>query len=272
MDIITVVFQEELDILKKQAQSIELYCKNLDIDSIIVIVNDSDLDLTAIDFDWYGSLSEKVKLVQRNTWSIDYSSNGWVTQQALKLIACTLAVGEHSIILDAKTLFVRPVASADFFDSTGKSRMGQLNIYPVFEPSKQIVENLFDIKLNQQLGPGGVPFVVDNSQVVYMIRWIEATTGENFLSWFQDQGRLTEFILYSGWIVRVNGSLDSVALNHNSFGEICNVCHSEVDLFEQKFIQMNKSTTVSIHRNAWNKLTPVQQQQYHDFLLERGIT
>lgn len=272
MDIVTVVFREELEVLKLQAQSIELYCQDLDIGEITVVVNDPDLDIVEVDFDWWGTLKDRVKVVQRSALNIQYIDNGWVTQQALKLIASTMGKSSHSMILDAKTLFVKPVSLNDIFDQQGLLTLGQLNIYPVFEPSRQITEKLFDIVVDKQLGPGGVPFVVDNDQVRYMIQWIEATTGQNFLSWFQEQGMLTEFILYSGWIIRVNGSLDTIANQQNTFGTICNICHSEVGIFDSKFQDMQLATTVSIHRRAWFQLTVEKQQQYQDFLINRNIS
>jgi len=272
IDIVTVVFREELEVLKLQAQSIELYCQALDIGEIIVVVNDQYLDIVEIDFDWWGALKHKVKVIQRSAWNIKYSDNGWVTQQALKLIAATMGNGQHSMIVDAKTLFVRPIGVADIFDDNQKLKLGQLNVYPVFETSQTITEKLFDINIKQQLGPGGVPFVVDNDQVRYMINWIEATAGQNFLEWFQEQGMLTEFILYSGWIVRVCGSLDSIANQQNTFGQICNICHSEVGIFESKFNDMQTATTVSIHRNAWSQLSEQQRNNYINFLVSKNIT
>ena len=271
-DIITVVFREELEILKLQAQSIELYCQSLDIGRIIVVINDPDIDIIEIDFDWYGKFKDRVQVVQRSAWTISYIPNGWVTQQALKIIATTLGDSQYSIIVDAKTLFVRPVSVEDIFDSEQKLKLGQLNVYPVFEPSQRIAEKLFNVKIDQQLGPGGVPFIVDNSQIRYMINWIEATTGQNFLVWFQEQGMLTEFILYTGWIVRVNGNLDSISNQQNTFGKICNICHSEVAIFESKFQDMQTATTVSIHRRAWSQLSDDQRNEYRNFLISRNIT
>lgn len=272
MDIVTVVFREELEVLKLQAQSIELYCQGLDIGEIIVVVNDRDLDIVELDFNWWGSLKDQVKVVQRSAFNTEYIDNGWVTQQALKLIASTMGMSRHSMILDAKTLFVKPVSLNDLFDQQDRLTLGQLDIYPVFEPSQKITEQLFDIIVDKQLGPGGVPFVVDNDQVRYMIQWIEATTEQNFLVWFQEQGMLTEFILYSGWIIRVNGSLDSIATEQNTFGTICNVCHSEVGIFDSKFQSMQSATTVSIHRRAWTQLSAQQRQQYRNFLTSKNIT
>lgn len=264
IDIVTVVFQDELDILQKQAHSIDLYVKN--IGRIIVVVN-QDHDLTRhIDTAWWGNNQHRVEIVPRSSFGTEWSANGWVSQQALKLITAAICDSEWAVILDAKTIFVQ-----SFDLEPHRPAVGQLNIYPVFEPSRAIANQLFDIDLQQQLGPGGVPFIINAQQARDMIVWIENHAQQSFASWFQHQGRLTEFILYSAWIQYRTGSLNTIYnVEINNIFPV-NLCHNEVDQFEQKLSQMSTATTVSIHRNAWTQLTNNQQAQYMDFLHRRGI-
>jgi hypothetical protein len=264
IDIVTVVFQEELDILQKQARSIDLYVKN--IGRIIVVVNQDD-DLTqSIDPAWWGTNQHCVEVVPRSSFGTEWSSNGWVSQQALKLLSTATATSEWAVILDAKTIFVNHFKQLD-----ARPAIGQLPIYPVFEPSRSIACDLFDIDLQSQLGPGGVPFVINTAQTRDMIVWIQHQVQQPFADWFQQQGRLTEFILYSAWIQRATGSLDSIYNLDCTDISPCNLCHSEVARFEQKYQAMSKATTVSIHRHAWSQLSATQQRQYQDFLSSRGI-
>jgi hypothetical protein len=204
--------------------------------------------------------------MHRNLFGSSWSPNGWVSQQALKLLAVSQCASEWAVILDAKTIFVQ-----DFELDEIRPAVGVLGINPVFEPSRDIANALFEIDLQQQLGPGGVPFVMNTQQARDMIVWIERHTGQSFADWFQQQGRLTEFILYSAWIQYRTGSLDLIysAETHNMIP--VNVCHSEVTQFEQKLSHMPAATTVSIHRNAWTQLTNDQKKQYRDFLATRGI-
>ena len=60
---------------------------------------------------------------------------------------------------------------------------------------------------------------------------------------------------------------------HNSLGRIINVSHNEADAWPIKINQMNKgeTLTVSVHRDAWSKLTAQQRGEYRDLLLKRGI-
>jgi hypothetical protein len=263
IDLITVVFREELAALKTQARSIDVYGQN--IGTIFVVVNDEVGVGSLIDRTWWGIWQENVQVINRLAFSEQWSENGWLSQQVLKLMTATVSSNLWSMVLDAKTFFVRPMLKFD-----GQPAVGQLDIYPVFEPSQKIVDNLFGIELTKQLGPGGVPFIINTQQVRDMVTWTELHTKQDFVEWFQDQGMLTEFILYSGW-VHYCGVFDSLYNVANSSIQPCNLCHSEVASFDRKFTEMQTADTVSIHRNAWSQLTRAQQTQYTDFLVSRGI-
>jgi hypothetical protein len=264
IDTITVVFQDELETLKTQAQSLAVYGGNLG--TIFVVINEDTGLGSKIDRSWWGRFQECVQVVSRQAFGDVWCNNGWVSQQVLKLITSTISGNEWSIILDAKTFFVNPMPSLD-----SKPAVGKLPVFSVFDPSRQIVNNLFNIDLDDMLGPGGVPFVINNQQTREMVNWIEWHTQQPFVEWFQNQGMLTEFILYSGWIQYKFGSFDSIYNTAVSAMIPCNVCHSEVPMFDTKFAQMPQATTVSIHRRAWTQLTAQQQTQYQEFLYNRGI-
>jgi len=262
IDIVTVAFESELEVLQQQARSLALFVK--EIDSIVVVVNQDQA--CRIDTRWWDMHQHKVTVMHRNLFGSSWSPNGWVSQQVLKLLAASRCASEWAVILDAKTIFVQ-----DFELDEIRPTVGAFNIYPVFEHSRGIANVLFGIDLQQQLGPGGVPFVMNTQQVRDMIAWIERNTAQSFAGWFQHQGRLTEFILYSAWIQYRTGSLNTIYNTETSNIIPVNVCHSEVGQFEQKLFNMPAATTVSIHRNAWTQLTDEQKKHYMDFLATRGI-
>ena len=264
IDLVTVVFEDELATLKTQARSIAVYGQN--IDTIFVVVNEDSGLGSRIERAWWGRWQEHVQVVSRAAFGNTWSDNGWLSQQVLKLMTATVSSSEWSMILDAKTFFVRPMLKFDRFPT-----VGQLDIYPVFEPSQQIVNKLFGITLTRQLGPGGVPFIIKTKEVQNMVTWIEEQTNQDFVEWFQDQGMLTEFILYSGWIQYQYIGFDPLYNISKSDIHPCNLCHSEVASFDRKFNEMQSADTVSIHRRAWTQLTPAQQTQYTEFLASRGI-
>jgi len=267
IDICTVVFDAELDVLKLQARSIELYCQNIGLKNIFVMVNDTSL----VDPAWYGAFADHVRVVPRSDFECDWSDNGWVSQQALKILGAARSDNAWCMIVDAKTLFVRPVELNQVLVD-GRAATGSLSIYPVFEASRTITNQLFDIDLPAQLGPGGVPFFVEPSLTRELIAEVEHRTGQDFTDYFQQQGRLTEFILYSGYVWYKDQSFNK-RYHPQSNIYPCNLCHSETGIFDSKFCTMNQpeTLTVSIHRNAWSKISKEQQQQYHTLLAERGI-
>ena len=267
IDICTVVFDAELDVLKLQARSIELYCKDIGLKNIFVMVNDS----SQVDPVWYGAFADRVRVIPRDKFGCAWSDNGWVSQQVLKLLGAAMSDNAWCMIVDAKTLFVRPV-DLDQMIVDGRAATGNMPIYPVFDASRNITNQLFDIDLPAQLGPGGVPFFVEPRMVRDMIEEVERRTGQLFGNYFQQQGMLTEFILYSGYVWYRDQSFDN---RYHPQSRIlpANLCHSETGIFDSKFRTMNQpeTLTVSIHRNAWSKLSNEQQQQYHRLLAERGI-
>ena len=271
IDLVTVVFQDELPILESQAASVELYCQNIGIRNIYVVVNDEP-GSCCIDPTWWGNLADCVTVIPRSVFGTEFVSNGWVSQQALKLLAAAASSNTWSMVLDAKTVFVREVKLPELIDSQGRACVGTMATFPVFEPARLIVNQLFNIDMTQQLGPGGVPFMLHNHTVREMIHKISAQTGCDFLSWFQAQGVLTEFMLYSGYVQYCFENFNTLYSSLLQFQPV-NVCHSEVAAWDRKLAEMQqlRTLTVSVHRTAWQQLSSAQQQQYQDLLTARGI-
>ena len=273
IDIVTVVFAAEIPVLRLQAQSIDLYCRRIGVRNIYVVVNDHESVAQQIDPAWWGAFAPQVLIVPRTVFSTEFSNNGWLGQQALKILTASISHNVWSMILDAKTVFVRDLDPAELVDSQGRMRVGHMPVYPVFEPARQIVNEFYQINLDCQLGPGGVPFFFHNDTVRLMIAETAFRARQSFPNWFQAQGRLTEFVLYSGFVKHRFGNFDAFYSPDNAVFP-CNMCHSEVSRFNDKLAEMSlpKTNTVSVHRNAWAQLAPEQQQQYRDLLTQRGIS
>ena len=272
IDIVTVVFEQELSVLKLQAQSIDLYCRHIGVRNIYVVINDVETVAQKIDPAWWGAFAPQVLIVPRSVFSVEFTNNGWVSQQALKILTASISHNIWSMILDAKTIFVKELTPAEIVDSQGRICVGSMPLYPVFEPSKLIVNELYKIELDSQLGPGGVPFFFHNDTVRLMIAETAFITKKSFPVWFQEQGMLTEFVLYSGFLKYRFGGYDVFYSSTNAVFP-CNICHSETARFDAKLQEMQQPNinTVSIHRQAWTQLSSTQQQQYRDFLISCSI-
>ena len=106
IDLITVVFREELPLLEIQARSINQYVAPEDIANIYVIVNDSDDVADLIDPNWWQLHKEKVQIKKYSQWNYISRVTGWESQQICKLLGASEAESNWSMVLDAKTWFV----------------------------------------------------------------------------------------------------------------------------------------------------------------------
>jgi hypothetical protein len=273
IDICTVVFEPEIPTLRLQAQSLDLYCRNIGIRNIYVVVNDDDNIAQTIDPAWWGDLASHVLVVPRTAFSVPWINNGWVTQQLWKMLAASMSYNTWTMVLDAKTVFVREADLDTMLDSQGRAAVGYLPVYPVFEPARRIVDDLFGIKIEQQIGPGGVPFLFHNDTVRFMIADVTLHTRQSFPRWFQDQGVLTEFMLYSGYVQHKYAQADCIINPANQLGLIINICHSQQSQFDHLLDRMRTENplTVSVHREAWQRASESQQMAYKFFLIDRGI-
>jgi hypothetical protein len=272
IDIVTVVFQEEIPILKVQAESVARYCQNIGIRNIYVVVNDDKDTIHKIDAGWWGDLANHVLVVPRSAFSTQFIDNGWVSQQALKLLAAAMSHNTWSMVLDAKTVFVRELQLTDLLDCDGRARVGTLPVFPVFEPTRLMINELYNIDMKDQLGPGGVPFFFQNDVVRLMIAETTFLAKKSFPIWFQAKGRITEFMLYSGYLQYRFGGYDTFYSSDSAFGAV-NISHGEVDQFNTKLKQMQdpRTLTVSIHRGAWSQLSADQRQEYQFRLIDAGL-
>ncbi len=271
IDIVTVVFEQELDLLRQQAKSIDLYCQDFNIGQIFVVVNDR-IELTnSIDKTWWGSMADRVQIIHRDYWHPSWIDNGWVTQQVCKLLACSMSQADWCMILDAKTIIVNHLLIDQMFDQHNRVYFDIHPPQPVFLPSVDIANQLLGVENKQLAGPGGVPFFMEPFQVRGLLDYVLENTGKKLADWFQEKGMITEFILYSTWIFKQTGDLNS---RYCGFKFIpVHVCHSQVEVFDNQFEKMQKPNciSVSIHRNAWPRLSDDQKQKYNMFLKQKGI-
>ena len=273
IDLITVVFRDEIPLLRIQARSIAEYVASNELNSIIVVVNDTADVADLIDVSWWEQYHDRVKIVPR---SFESRINGWESQQLCKLLATTDSNSKWSVVLDAKTWFVRKLYLDDIIingrPTVGNGRVSKLGIA---NSALEFVKELYNIQdLPKLIGPGGVPFFFHTETVRNLI-----ATVDNFPDWFQTNVRyphlITEFLLYSAYVTSVHGNLDVLydTTSIPSFMPI-NIADYEAPDFDKRFgyMQDPKVLTVSLHRKAYAQLTPTQLEQWQQFLIDRKLT
>ena len=271
IDLVTVVFAPEIQYLKIQAQSIQLYAKDLGIKNIFVVVNDHESVQAQIQPTWWAGYAPNVKIIHRDHLACGYHDHGWHSQQALKLLASAQSQNQYCMVLDAKTFFVQECQQRGLFHNN-KICMRSQPIAPVFGKSQTLVNELFDVNMTHVAGPAGVPHLFSVTEVQHMLNFIETKSESNFATWFQQHPMVTEFILYSGWLHKSQGNLAHSYLEKQHY-QVVNVCHTEAMWFDMIFSRMHASDvlTVGVHRNAWPQLSAIQKLQYLEFLQSRGL-
>jgi hypothetical protein len=269
IDLITIVFAEEIDYLRTQAESVSLYVPA--VNNIYVIVNDEDSVCDSIDTSWWGKYNSQVKVIPYSKWGYKSRVLGWENQQLLKLLAASEATSAWSMVLDAKTWFVQALDYTKLFDSKGRATVGLQRTVPVFQSSKDFVERYYGVTLNEVIGPAGVPFMFHTKTVANMVSEID-----DFIEFFQVNVRfphcITEFYLYSAYALARYQTYETL-YNKTQYYDCCNIADFDVPSFAEHFQRMQGQyiLTASVHRRAYPLMSPIQLKQWFQFLLSKKI-
>jgi hypothetical protein len=106
-----------------------------------------------------------------------------------------------------------------------------------------------------------------------MLVEIKSRTGKEFSDWFQEQGMVTEYLLYVGYNLYLYGSMDKFYSLTYPYG-VANLCHSQTGIITEKLMEMQEPhrLTISVHRRAWAVMTQEQREAYKTILINRNIT
>jgi hypothetical protein len=271
IDIVTVVYRDELDFLKIQARSLDLYVKPQDLNTVYVIVNDTDDVCDLVDPGWWGQHTN-IKIVPYSKWNYTSRINGWENQQLCKLLSASEAVSEWSISLDAKTWIVQPLDLTKLFDEQGRVTAGTIPVFKVFTSSREFLEQHFTVSMPDIIGPQGVPFVFHTATAKQMV-----TDIPDFIEFFQTNVRwphlITEFHLYSAYVLSQHGTYEKL-YNKTQYYRCCNIADFDVPNFDRHFKRMstdNQLLTASIHRRAYPLLSSDQLNAWNAFLDSRKL-
>lgn len=275
-DLITVVFRPEVLYLEIQAKSIENYFPDDQIKNIYIIVNDNDDVVDLIDKSWYGKYADRVIVYPYSEFGYINRVGGWDNQQLCKILAASRSQCEWSIVLDAKTFFVKPFKKEFFIDPDNRACTHRLRPFTEFESAGAFVEKFYNIEFDYVIGPGGVPFIFHTPTVLSLIKDTEVLSKQNFIDFFLDNvcypNLITEFYLYSAYVKYKHGDIRAL-YNDKQRWDCVNIAEWEVENFDELFIKMQKfmALTVSIASKAWVLLTPEQQVSYLEFLSKKNL-
>jgi hypothetical protein len=204
---VTVGFAGEAGLLGLQAHSMQLYCPVDLVDEIIVVDNSK----VATSNPWqagllhkYGSLAERVRFISgADLAAMPADTDGWWTQQVLKIKVADVVGSERYVLLDAKNHLFTPLRWEFLENEEGLPR---LNGYPQFDtPMTAFLKHTL-LYLGVDSAPRlewftrtTTPFTILTSEARSLVRYMEEREGQPFAVAFLEK-KLTEFFLYAGFL------------------------------------------------------------------------
>lgn len=275
IDFATVVFQEELELLKVQAKSINLYCKQEPIDNIFVIINDTKDICDRVNLSWYRDLASKVRVLHcSELTNVTYDMHGWDSQQLLKLLISVKSLSKYCFVLDAKTWFVKD-SMHSLLSTKDLANCVLMKMFDHFAQSAVFLSKYFDNDINHIIGPGGVPFAFHTDTVRSLVSYIEHRENKNFDEWFKEKvqypSSITEFTLYSAYI-QTNDLFQTIYSTKSNYNVI-NVADFQMNQIDQLMKEMHSKNTLttSLHRNVYKFLSESQFYNWCKFLSEKNL-
>lgn len=275
---VTITYRAEDTLQLLQARSLALYARPEDVASVIVVDNGAPemsrrtrKRLLAA----YGPLAERVQIVPRSALGADTGSSGWMSQQVMKLAVHDRVTTPTYVLLDAKNHLIRPVTVGDFLAADGRARTGfqSYRHHPLLPRVEKVLAYLgLDPATADRFPPTSTPFVMHTDVVAALIADIEASAGRPFTEEFV-AADLTEFPLYSGWLLRRDGDfeatyVDDAIQSPTIWGGGASRAGVEKAIAEAK---ERNAPAFGVHRRALNRLDADTAAPLADFLTERGI-
>ena len=282
--VVTIVYKQELNLLRLQARSMRQYIDGSELDAIYVIINDPDFEgcvgfFERVILPEYGDLRSKLILMHREELSKGgYHVNGWRSQQFLKLLAARVIGEDQLVIFDAKNHLISPMLKTLTISHNGASityasdRTNDFRRH--FEKTYEYFGLNPDIYREFTL-PTDTPFVVPRRLIVEALDLIEMKSGQPFVEYFLRDGEfMTEFMLISAYCQKQYGALMPVF----AFGPMryrllskTSVLESRVDACLREAASNLNIFSFAIHRSAIAELDASETAKIDTFLRSRNL-
>lgn len=237
IDFLTLVFNDETEIglLKLQAISFQYIQPSMrdQIGNIFIFYNDTGIyNETGIEFlkQYYPEeLRCKVSIIYRDTIMSPPVKSSWRNQQYFKLYCSRYIESKYYVVLDGKNHFIRDINSDDFF-LNGKPKLylhnpgtmiryykGCLSYFSIHDP----FHYNYDIEENKAIGDKilltTTPFIFITQQVSDLINYVEEKESKSFYDFFMKKNSITEFYLYSTYLIFSNNIDQHEMVKQNKF-------------------------------------------------------
>lgn len=283
LGVLCIFCQRDLEFLLIQARSLARFADRAAFSSVYLIWNeDSELPAARA-----GELHKilaafQVRLLNARDFGIRSPiTDGWTTQQALKVQAACVVAESHYMVLDAKNHFIAPTTTADFLNAAGQSLQTVSQLRGASARSFAFCLNYFglDAAAHALVAALNVtPFIFETARARELVSFVEEKEDcalDEFLQSFSGHAdRVTEFMLYQAFVILRNGSLDVLATGTQTNSDTLwsyEVEHRQTAEWIERVEAKPSNRVAGVHWLACMKMTEADRQLIAGFWQRHGL-
>lgn len=276
---VTIVYEEEYELLLLQARSLRLYCP-IDIIETIIVIDNSNRALSPKWRRWflheYGHFADRVQIIRASDIARMPPAKGWKSQQILKLMIASRVSTDRYLILDAKNHLVFPLQLQYLESDDGRPRTHTLNYEN--NPLRRHLERTlayFGIPPEPHIShftASTTPFIMYADIARQLVSDVGAKEGMPFEVAFL-KFRLTEFFAYACHIIKTGTSLKNLYDFHQracpciwEHTASAAGCRTEIER-----VVASGGPFFAIHKNAIRKLDPAARSAIAGFWADKNL-
>lgn len=296
MDIVTVICRRDLSAAVLQARSIRLFFDSATLGRVLFICNEPSGELTKAELGPIANENPNVQFISSEQFLPSgrrplvsnarrtlhpFATEGWFTQQIIKIAVGRVVESDAYLLLDAKNHFIKPASRATFMadDGRGVATFGPLSrIRTSFQPVWRNCYSYFG--LDPEAFTGDVirpqtPFVVHKNLACDLMDEVELREGAPFSeAMLARMPELFEFFLIQAFAVYRDGRLDR--LYRNASPRFATIFHSVVAKEPSFNAVLERAArddvvTFGVHWAAVLLMSSAQRRQIAEFWKSCGL-
>lgn len=199
-------------------------------------------------------------------------NNGWLTQQAFKLLAVYRATGRYVVILDAKNFFIRKTDATEFVDAEGRPRVEAATQSPKYiEWAECSAKRLgFPVPNPTSIPPSLTPVVHRRETMMVAVKELETKLGLLESFFVRRSAKSTEFMLL--YAAMSGESADWMAgFSVRQTPPIYRISNAQSVKATLDAISEEPRALLSFHRKHFRELDPATKDQLTHYLRKIGL-
>jgi hypothetical protein len=199
-------------------------------------------------------------------------NNGWLMQQAFKLLAAYRATGDYIVILDAKNFFIRSTDASEFVDADGRPRVEpatqETNYLEWAEKSARRIGSA--VPQRTSIPPSLTPIVHRREDMVRAVGRLEETLGALECFFARRSAKSTEFmLLYAAMSPDSSDWMKAFSVRRDA--PIYRILNTEEVGATLDAIAKEPRALLSLHRKYLRSLDAETQERLLSYLREIGL-